>query len=156
LVKTGASIVTNQEIKTAILDCAKKLGRTPSRLEFTEITGVTRHAIRTHFRTFKRALHQCRLKPSHRNSAIDLSALFRDWARVARELKKLPTATEYRGLGQHSEYPLCDRFGSWHEIPHGFRAHAKEHGWHKEFADVLKMIARHVATSSYPAPDYIK
>lgn len=148
--------MTKQDIKTAILDCTKKLGRAPNRLELTEMTGVTRHAIRTYFRTFNGALRQCQLKPSHRNSAIDLSALFRDWAKVARELKKLPTATEYRNLGLHSEYPLCNRFGSWHEVPYGFRAHAKEHGWHKKYADVLRMIAKHLATSSYAASDYIK
>jgi hypothetical protein len=66
--------------------------------------------------------------------------LFRDWATVARQLKKVPSVVEYTHLSNYSETPLRMRFGSWKHVPHGLKQYAEKHGLAVEWKDVLELI----------------
>jgi hypothetical protein len=62
---------------------------------------------------------------------------------VVRELKKVPTITDYEQLSQYSMSPLKTRYGRWEQIPSGLREYARERGWSEEYQDVLEIIAAH-------------
>jgi len=133
--------VTRKQILSAIKECARKLGRAPTSIEFTSMTGITHYAVIARFGRFNRALEMCCLKPSRERRKVELPKLFRDWATVVRKLKKLPTVAEYRKMGLHSETPLRLHFRSWLEVGPRFTAYANQHGWTQEWQDVLQIIA---------------
>jgi hypothetical protein len=69
-----------------------------------------------------------------------MDALFKDWARVARKIGKLPTVTEYERHGRYSVQPLFTRFGSWKQTPLGMMLYAQEHGREEKWRDVMDMV----------------
>jgi hypothetical protein len=71
-----------------------------------------------------------------------MAKLFRDWAMVARELKRIPSSSEYSFHGKYSEGPLRERFGTWAQVAPGLRRHVQRHGLQEEYKDVLAMIDR--------------
>jgi hypothetical protein len=138
-------VVTKPQIKTAILDCARKLGHPPNRIEFANMTGISRYYVEQHFQGFNRALKLCHMKPSRENRRLKLPDLLCDWANVARKLNHLPTIKEYLKFGRHNELSLRRRFRSWHEIGRGFREYAQNSGRTREWRDILEIIAAHNA-----------
>jgi HNH endonuclease len=135
--------IASEEIATIIKDLATKLGHVPSVPELTRQTTVTRRKIRKHFGTYMHALRVCGLDRNGGGHKVGMDPLFRDWARAARELKKVPTITEYEQLSQYSMTPLKTRFGNWREIPKGLHQYVKERGWAEEYKDVLEIIEAH-------------
>jgi len=140
---TKETAITKPQIKTAILDCARKLGHPPNAFEFSNMTGISYYFVEKHLGGFKQALELCRLKPTCESRRLKLPDLLCDWARVVRNLNRLPSALEFRRFGRHSEGPLRTRLHGWHEIGRAFREYVKEEGRTQEWRDVLAIIAAH-------------
>ncbi|MGZ4844519.1 MAG: homing endonuclease associated repeat-containing protein, partial [Candidatus Angelobacter sp.] len=85
-------------------------------------------------------LRECKLEGSGSGYKVELDDLFRDWAGIARDLKKIPTIAEYERVSQYSVRPLITRFGSWTQAPHGLKQYAEEQGWTEEWKEVLEII----------------
>src|ERR1043166_5667585 len=132
---------TKEEIMSAITACAEKLGHVPSFTELQRTCRVSGSTIRKHFGKYSWALRECKLKTEGNSRKADMPDLFRDWARVARQLNKLPTVLEYSHLSNYSNTPLTVRFGSWRHVPYGLKQYAEKHGMAEEWKDVLEMIA---------------
>jgi hypothetical protein len=69
-----------------------------------------------------------------------METLLTDWARVVRELKKIPTTSEYMKSGKYSQTPLLTRFGVWANVPEGMTVFAQQRGYVEEWKDVLEII----------------
>ncbi|MBZ5492129.1 MAG: hypothetical protein LAO76_14445 [Acidobacteriia bacterium] len=131
---------TKEEIMSAITRCAEKLGRVPSLTDLQRTSKVSESAIRKHFGKYSWALRDCKLRTEGDSRKADMPDLFRDWATVARQLKKIPSVLEYTHLGNYSETPLRMRFGSWKHVPYGLKQYAEKHGLAEEWKDILELI----------------
>ncbi|MBZ5504025.1 MAG: hypothetical protein LAO78_00935 [Acidobacteriia bacterium] len=141
--------MTKEEILTTIRGLAETLGRVPTLTELKSMTPVGRRAVRNEFDTYTNALIACGMETG-RKFRIPMETLFDDWAKVARELKKIPSAVDYEEKGIHSTKPLQARCGSWKRVPHMMLKYAREHGLEKQWPDVVAM-ARAEKELSWPA-----
>jgi len=142
--------MTREEILTAIRKLAEKLGRVPSLEELKTMTPVGRRAVRRLFTTYANALRECGMKSRASCPRILMSQLFEDWAKVAQQLKRLPTAVEYDQIGAYSIRPLQKRCGSWGRVPHMMMRYAQEHGLDQQWPDVMA-LARAEKELNWPA-----
>jgi hypothetical protein len=131
--------VNKEAVMAAIVECAEKLGRTPSQSEVMRTGQVTRRQIRKFFGTYVRSLHACGLEKS--GHKLEIEELFRDWAKVTRTLKKLPSITDYELLGKYSTAALTGRFDAWTRVPAGMKRLAEERGWVEKWSDVMEIVA---------------
>jgi hypothetical protein len=145
----GEKAMSREEILTAIQGLAEKLGRVPTLTEIKTMTPVGRRAVRSHFGTYTNALIECGMETGRR-FRIPMEALFADWARVTREIQRIPSATEYEEKGIHSMRPLHARCGSWRKVPHMMLKYAQEQGLVEQWPDVVAM-ARAEKELSWPA-----
>ena len=134
------SNVTKQQITAAVLECADKLGRVPSHTELIRNSSVSRKQVRWHFGGYTQLLRECKLEAAGSGYRVNMDELFRDWAGIARALKKLPTIAEYERGSRYSVRPLVTRFGSWSQAPLGLKQYAETQGWTEEWKDVLEMV----------------
>jgi hypothetical protein len=141
--------VTKEEVIAAVLKVAEQLGRVPTREELMTCGGVRRRDVRRNFGSYKQLLRACRLERTEGHRKVDMERLFRDWARVARSIQKLPTMKEYKELSQYSVRPLKTRFVSWNYVPAGLKRFAEEQGLAQEWKDVLELV--HGAREPQPA-----
>ncbi len=132
--------MTKQQIAAAVLECADKLGRVPSHTELGRNSSVSRKQIRWHFGGYAQLLRECKLEGAGSGYRVDMDELFRDWAGIARALKRLPTIAEYERGSRYSVRPLVTRFGSWSQAPLGLKQYAETQGWMEEWKDVLEMV----------------
>ena len=137
--------MTKEQIMAAIVECEEKLGRSPSFIELATMTGVTRKQVRWHFGDYRKALKACGLEGMHGGggSKLDMDRLFKDWARVVRELKRVPSTPEYVKLGKYSQTPLMMRFGVWANVPEGMKVFVQQQSWTEEWRDVVEIIDAH-------------
>ena len=133
--------VNKQEMLATIRECAEKCGHVPSITELTKMTNVTRRQMRRHFGSFTRALRECKLERAGGGWRVDMETLLRDWTRVARAIKKIPSGSEYELASAYTLSPLVRRFGNWTQVPYGLKKYVEDQGWTEEFSDVLEMIA---------------
>ena len=129
-----------EEVIAAIRECAGKLGRNPTRNEVFRMTKVRTHALQRHFGAFGKALAAAGLEPRGFGHRIDTASLFRDWARAARKVGKLPSVGEYQLEGGYSLRPYMARFKAWNFIPQAFLKHAQANNLGEEWADVVRMV----------------
>jgi hypothetical protein len=132
--------MTREQLMTAIGECTEALGHVPSHAELMRSGKVSGRQIVKHFGTYTRALRACNLESSTGGKKLPLEKLFLDWARVVRELKKIPSKAEYEHLGKHSDTPLKTRFGSWSQVPRYLRRYMEEQGLTEEWKDVMALI----------------
>jgi len=132
--------MTKQQIIDAVLECTEKLGHVPTHIELMKQTSVSRKQIRWHFGTYAGLLAECELAGSGSGYRVSMDELFRDWARIVRTRKKLPTIAEYEIASQYSVRPLVTRFGSWKQAPLGLKQFAEEQGCAEEWKDVLEIV----------------
>jgi hypothetical protein len=85
-------------------------------------------------------LAECKLAGTGSGYKTALDDVFRDWARMVRELGKLPSIAEYTLKSRFSVRPLVLRFGTWNNAPHGLKQFAEEQGWAEEWKDVLGLV----------------
>ena len=129
-----------QQIMAAIVECTEKLGEVPSQPQLTKMTNFTKLQIRRHFGSYAHALRACKLKKTGGGWKIAMEVLFQDWAMVVRALGKLPSVTEYEQNSQYSQTPLVKRFGTWGQVPHGWKQYIEEQGTEEEWKDILEKI----------------
>jgi hypothetical protein len=132
--------MTREQLMAAIGECADALGHVPSHAELMKSGKVSGRQIVKHFGTYTRALRACNMERSTGGKKLPLEKLFLDWARVVRELKKIPSKAEYEHLGKHSDTPLKTRFGSWSQVPRYLRRYMEEQGLTEEWKDVMELI----------------
>ncbi len=130
---------TKEEILAAITECAAKLGHVPTFLELQRTMNLKACQITRHFHNYTKALKICGLEREGCGVRVTMDGLFHDWARLVRELRKVPTVQEYEEMSKYSQNPLRHRFGSWHLIPGGMMQYAREHSLEQQFADVLEI-----------------
>lgn len=131
--------MSKEELIIAIRKLAEELGRTPRRDEIVN-RGYSRKIIARHFGTHRQALRACNLQLSPHGMRLGMKELFEDWAKIAREIKRIPNYTEYGGRSRYSARPLRKRFESWKKVPTVMKQYIEEQGLTTEWADVLEMI----------------
>jgi hypothetical protein len=132
--------MTKEQLMAAIAEVADKLGHVPSHAELMRSGKVSGRQIVKHFGTYTRALRACNLERSTGGKKLPLEKLFLDWARVVRELKKIPSKAEFAHRGKHSDTPLKTRFGTWGQVPRYLRRYMEEQGLTEEWKDVMELI----------------
>ena len=138
----SGKVVTKQEILTAIQKCAEELERAPTHKELMKRLDVSKWTVRMLFGSYTKALKECKMEGKYSGRKVEMARLFRDWAMVARELKRIPSSCEYAFHGKYSEGPLRTRFGTWADVAPGLKQHVKRQGLEEEYKDVLAMIDR--------------
>jgi Homing endonuclease associated repeat len=132
--------VTKEEIISALNECAARLGHAPSLSEIRVHSGITLRAVKKHFVSYTSALTEAGLERCGGGTRLTLHALFKEWAEVARKLKKIPTMAEFELHGKYSTIPYVSRFVSWKYAPRGLHRFAEKEGLAAEYADVLAII----------------
>ena len=132
--------MTKQQIIDAVLECAEKLGHTPSHTEVMKDSIVSRNQIRWHFGSYARLLRECHLEGSGSGYKVELDDLFRDWAGIARDLKKIPTIAEFEREEPIQRAPADDAF--WKLDAGLARAEAVRRGARlgRRWRDVMEII----------------
>ena len=143
--------MSKEEVVTTIQELAKKLGRVPTLSELKMMTPVGRRGVRNHFTTYTNALIECGLETSGKQR-IAMEALFEDWAKVARQMQKVPSALGYEERGAYSAKVIQKRCGSWRRVPHMMMRYAQENGLKQQWPDVMAM-ARAEKELSWPATE---
>ena len=132
--------MTKQEVMSTMVECSARLGRVPSLPELTRMSAVTRRLVRKYFGSYARALAECNLARSGAGYKVEMPDLFRDWAGIARQLKKLPSVNDYASMSRYSPTPLMARFGVWTQVPPNMKQFMEEQDGMEEWQDVLEMI----------------
>jgi hypothetical protein len=132
--------MTREQLMAAIGECAETLGHVPSHAELMRSGKVSGRQIVKHFGTYTRALRACNLERSMGGHKVPLEKLFLDWARVVREVKRIPSKSDYETMGKHSITPLRARFGTWGQVPRYLRRYMEEQGLTEEWKDVMELI----------------
>jgi hypothetical protein len=148
---TGDKAMSKEEIMTEIQGLAQKLGRVPTLSELKMMSPVGRRAVRNNFTTYTNALIECGLESAGKQR-IAMEALFEDWAKVARQMQKVPSALGYEERGTYSAKVIQKRCGSWRRVPHMMLRYAQENGLEKQWPDVVAM-ARAEKELSWPATE---
>jgi hypothetical protein len=146
---SSETVTTRKEILAAILKCAKKLGHPPGFDDLAYSTGVTRHTMRKLFGTHIRALQECGLEGRFNKRKLLMKDLLRDWATVAREVKRVPSSVEYIRMGGYSKSAFMTRFKAWSEVPPAFKRYVEEKREVEKWKDVLEMIDAHEPTTPF-------
>lgn len=132
--------MNKEEIIAAVKKCAQELGHAPNVTEFRRHTKISKHQVRKHFSTYTRMLFESRVERHGPGYVVSLKALFLDWGRVVRSLKRIPTMADYELEGKFSIRPLVRRFRTWSEMPAGLLQYARQEGLEEEWKDVLEII----------------
>jgi hypothetical protein len=133
--------MTKQEVIATIVESSARLGRVPSLPELTRESQVNRRQVRKYFGSYARALAECNLTRSGAGYKVAMEELFRDWAGIVRQLKKLPSVNDYASMSRYSPTPLMARFGVWTQVPPKMKQFMEEQGGMEEWQDVLETIA---------------
>ena len=145
--------VTKQEIKAAILGCARKLKRAPTLRELGANTRVTHYDVIRTFGTYLCALNECKLKKTGSGMMLSMEQLFHDWARVVRAIKRIPMLYEYQRHGHYSQRPFVKRFGPWRNVPEAMKLYAVDHRLVDDWRDVIALIDGYVECKNGNQPE---
>ena len=133
--------MTKEEIVRAIRVCAKKLRRNPNLRELRAMSGVTTKHVYKKLGSLRKALQAAGLEGIGPGFSPAEETVLRDWASVARKLKKLPSILEFERAGRFSGMPFQRLYGSWSGTAEGFCAFVIKHRLERQWGDVLEMIA---------------
>ncbi len=134
--------MTREEIVSAIRVCAKKLHRTPTLRELRAMAGVRTKHVYKNLGSLRKALQAAGLEGIGPGYSPAEETVLRDWASVARKLKKLPSILEYERAGRFSGKPFQRLYGSWRGTADGFCKFASKHQMKRQWGDVLQMIGQ--------------
>jgi HNH endonuclease len=134
---------SKEEIIAAIQECATRLGHVPSQAEMRGERGISRRAFARQFGNYTKALRACGFDGQGSGFMLSMEDLFKEWAGIVRDSRKVPSMAEYQLRSQHSCGPLRRRFGSWQHVPAGMLQYAEENGLAEQWADVLEITRRH-------------
>jgi Homing endonuclease associated repeat len=134
------NLMNRDAILAAIRAAARKLGRAPTRSEFTRLSGISHFKVLAHFPSLREAVLQAGFEPNPQGLRISSLALLDDWARDARKLRSLPSRSQYLRHGRYSAGVFTLRFGSWTAVPQSFRRFAGDNHLEEEWIDVVGLI----------------
>ncbi len=143
-----------ERIVAEIERLGKKLGRAPSQAELRRECKISWHYVYKYFHGMRAAVRAAGLEPGPKGGPLDERELALDWARVTRELGRLPSRAEYDARGKHAAGTLHARIG-WREMGHRFVLLAREFHIEAEWADVLEIVwkrypwLKHLAASNW-------
>src|SRR5258708_21655205 len=137
------SLISQEQIITAIQTCARTLGHPPSRSELTRMTGIAWNHSWVEFGGMCAALRAAGFEPGSKCESPEKAALLLDWAGVVRRVQRLPSRSQYAEHGRYSSGTLHRRF-QWSKVPREFYKLAHERGIQAEWKDVLEYLARKV------------
>jgi hypothetical protein len=132
--------IAKEEIMSAIRECREQLGHTPSQVELFRNTEIRQGHIQKHFGFYTRALNACNMEPNPGGNPVPMERLFLDWARVVRELKKIPSFSEYEQHASYTRTPLKSRCERWTLVPTAMRQHMEAKKLTEDWPDVLAII----------------
>jgi hypothetical protein len=132
-------MLMRERIIAEIRRCAEKLGRAPSQAEFRKHCTISWHQVYKHFRGMRAAARAAGLEPGPKGGPLNEQALVLDWARVVRELARLPSRAEYDARGKHHSVTLHARIG-WHQMAHRFVLLVREFHIEQEWEDVVEIV----------------
>ena len=130
-----------EEIIAVIRKCAEKLGRAPSQAEFRRASKISWHQVYKHFRGMRAAVRAAGLEPGPRGGPLNENVLVLDWAKVVRDLGRLPYRSEYDRLGKHHSVTLHARIG-WSQMAHRFVLLVREFHIEGEWGDVVEIVCK--------------
>jgi Homing endonuclease associated repeat len=143
--------LSKEEVVTAIRQCTGELGHCPTLSELKKLKGIGLRTVRRYFGSYAQALREAGFDPQGPGYRVNLETLFADWARVVRQIGRVPGLAEYAEHSRHSVGPLLSRFGGWTEVPRGLLQFAAENRLESEWKDVLEMIQAHEGRHRAPA-----
>lgn len=126
-----------KQILNSITSIAKKLGRAPSRAEFTSRSGISAFFVLQWFRTWSDAVRAAGLRPYSRNAKVEDGALLEDWGNAVRKNRGVLPRHIYRRKAKYNPCTLANRFGGWTSVPEAFRKFAKGK---RKWADVMALL----------------
>src|SRR5579859_788004 len=141
-------------ILAEISKLGEKLGRAPTQTELRNECKITWHYVQKHFGGIKAAVREAGLEPGPKGGPLDERTLVLDWARVVRELRRLPIQAEYDERGKHTAGTLDARI-RWRELGHRVVLLVRELHLESEWADVLEIVwnqypwLKHLAASNW-------
>lgn len=136
----AAAELTTEEMKEMIQAVAQKLGHPPNVAELEEHTPLKHWLIRKRFGSHTAALNACGISYRIQRHRIPMEGLFKEWAGVVRQIKKIPTMLEFEQITNHSIHPYQRRFGLWTRVPDVMRQYVKTRGLTEEWQDVMELI----------------
>jgi hypothetical protein len=136
------SLISKEQILSAIRDLATDLGRAPTREELEQMGGISQAVVRRHFMRHRSAVRAAGLEPAPTGPGrvIQNEDLLEDWGRVARELKRMPTRPEYKITGRYAHRCMVGRFQRWGLMPAAFMEAEAKGALRGEWKDVVEMI----------------
>ena len=135
-------MLNKRKIIAALRKTARELGRTPTRAEFRELSGIGQYSLRENFVHYGAALKAAKLTFHCGKSNVPKETLLADWGKVARKLGRPPMKQEYEERGRYASTTFMRRFGAWSQVPHRFLDLVTASGTFEEWADVVKRIQR--------------
>jgi len=126
-----------QDILNSIAALAKRLGHSPSLVEFVAHTGTCKHSVFRLFPKWNEAVRAAGLEPRRLYVRPRDEELLEDWGKGARRKGGLLTRSAYRIEGRYYARTLEKRFGGWTSLPEAFRKFAKGK---RKWADVLALL----------------
>jgi hypothetical protein len=140
----GKSVSKREEIIAVIRKCAEKLGRAPSQAEFRRTSKISWHQVYKHFRGMRAAVRAAGLEPGPRGGPLNEKVMVLDWAKVVRQLGRLPSRAEYDRLGKHHSVTLHTRL-VWSQMAHRLVLLVRELRVEREWADVVDVVCKKYA-----------
>jgi len=126
-----------QHILNSIAALAKRLGHTPSLVEFVGHTGTCKHSVFRLFPKWNEAVRAAGLEPRRLYVRPRDEELLEDWGKAVRKKGGLLTRSAYRIEGRYYARTLEKRFGGWTSLPEAFRKFAQGK---RKWADVLALL----------------
>jgi hypothetical protein len=130
-------MLSKKQIIKSIATLARKLGHTPSILEFSAHVKISRYSLFRLFPKWNNAVRAAGLKPHRLHSRPEDIDLLEDWGKVVRKKGAIPSPWTYRLAGKFYSLTLAKRFGGWDSVPQAFRKFAKGK---REWRDVLALL----------------
>ena len=128
---------SKDDILSAIRETAQSLGKPPSRAQFMAHSGITEYHVLKWFPSWNAAVTAAGLKAHTGNIKLDDSVLLEDWGSLVRDLRHIPTRSQYQQHGTYSSGVFERHFGPWSSLPGHFRRFA---GDNSEWTDVLALL----------------
>jgi len=126
-----------KQILGSLAALAKRLGHTPSLVEFVAHTGTCKYSVFRLFPKWNEAVRAAGFQPRRLYVRPEDSELLNDWGEAVRKKGGLLTRKAYRLAGKYYPLTLAKRFGGWDSVPQAFRKFAEgKPAW----ADMLSVL----------------
>lgn len=132
--------MSKEEVIAVIKKAAEELGRAPSLHELQQSGKLSLHSVRKNFGHYVKALEASGLEATGHGYKVSPEALFLDWIRVVRQMKKVPSLIEFEAEGKYSTGPYQKRFGGWLQVAPALMRFALDQKLEAEWKDELEIV----------------